>query len=93
MRSSVDLIQVVVPTKTPNVLPHCKIRDNPHVSSEEWEFLKQQSSQKPFSNSSETISVASGDEGSLEETQENASLGQGTEQQRVFVELVAGTAR
>lgn len=32
MQSSVDLIQVVVPTKTPNVLPHCKIRDNPHIS-------------------------------------------------------------
>lgn len=32
MHSSVDLIQVVVPAKTPNVLPHCKIRDNPHVS-------------------------------------------------------------
>lgn len=32
MQSSVDLIQVVVPTKAPNVLPHSKIRDNPHVS-------------------------------------------------------------
>lgn len=32
MQSSVDLIQLVVPAKTPNVLPHCKIRDNPHVS-------------------------------------------------------------
>lgn len=32
MQSSVDLIQVVVPSKTPNVLPHCKIRDNGHVS-------------------------------------------------------------
>ncbi|XP_059610717.1 ankyrin repeat and fibronectin type-III domain-containing protein 1 [Phlebotomus argentipes] len=40
MQSSVDQIQVVVPSKTPNVLPHCKIRDNPHISAEEWEFLK-----------------------------------------------------
>ncbi|XP_034944603.1 uncharacterized protein wake isoform X2 [Chelonus insularis] len=40
MHSSVDLIQVVVPSKAPNVLPHCKIRDNPHVSVEEWSFLK-----------------------------------------------------
>lgn len=32
MQSSVDLIQVVVPAKSPNMLPHCKIRDNPHVS-------------------------------------------------------------
>nr|XP_022917045.1 ankyrin repeat and fibronectin type-III domain-containing protein 1 isoform X2 [Onthophagus taurus] len=42
MQSSVDLIQVVVPAKTPNMLPHCKIRDNPHVSAEEWEYLKRQ---------------------------------------------------
>ncbi|KRT85505.1 hypothetical protein AMK59_2708, partial [Oryctes borbonicus] len=42
MQSSVDLIQVVVPAKHPNMLPHCKIRDNPHVSAEEWEYLKRQ---------------------------------------------------
>lgn len=40
MQSSVDQIQIVVPTKTPNVLPHCKIRDNPHISAEEWDFLR-----------------------------------------------------
>ena len=32
MHSSFDTIQVVVPCKTPNVLPFCKIRDNPHIS-------------------------------------------------------------
>ncbi|CAH1984687.1 unnamed protein product [Acanthoscelides obtectus] len=42
MQSSVDLIQVVVSSKSPNMLPHCKIRDNPHVSAEEWSYLKQQ---------------------------------------------------
>ncbi|XP_055525346.1 uncharacterized protein LOC129718521 isoform X2 [Wyeomyia smithii] len=41
MQSSVEVIQVVVPVKAPNVLPHCKIRDNPHVSAEEWELIKQ----------------------------------------------------
>lgn len=40
MQSSVDQIQIMVPTKTPNVLPHCKIRDNPHISAEEWDFLR-----------------------------------------------------
>lgn len=40
MQSSVDQIQIVVAAKTPNVLPHCKIRDNPHISAEEWEFLR-----------------------------------------------------
>lgn len=32
LQSSVDLIQVVVPARAPNVLPHCKMRDNSHVS-------------------------------------------------------------
>ncbi|XP_058458113.1 ankyrin repeat and fibronectin type-III domain-containing protein 1-like isoform X2 [Malaya genurostris] len=41
MQSSVEVIQVVVPIKAPNVLPHCKIRDNPHVSAEEWELIRQ----------------------------------------------------
>ncbi|XP_072155401.1 ankyrin repeat and fibronectin type-III domain-containing protein 1 isoform X2 [Bemisia tabaci] len=39
MRSSVDLLYVIVPTKTPNVPPHCKIRANPHVTAEEWDWL------------------------------------------------------
>ncbi|XP_054282965.1 ankyrin repeat and fibronectin type-III domain-containing protein 1-like isoform X2 [Macrosteles quadrilineatus] len=39
MRSCVDLLQVLVPAKSPNVPPHCKIRDNPHVTAEEWEAL------------------------------------------------------
>ncbi|GLH14245.1 Protein of unknown function [Gryllus bimaculatus] len=76
MRSSVDLIQVVVPTKTPNcncLIAKLGLTHMCHHRIEEWEFLKQQSSQKPFSNLSETTSVASEDEGSLEETQENAS--------------------
>ncbi|XP_073815069.1 ankyrin repeat and fibronectin type III domain containing protein wide awake isoform X4 [Musca autumnalis] len=40
MQCSMDQIQVVVPAKTPNVLPHCKVRDNSHISAEEWQVLK-----------------------------------------------------
>lgn len=32
MKSSVDLIRVLVPKDAPNLLPHAKIRDNPWVS-------------------------------------------------------------
>ena len=32
MKSSVDLIRVLVPKESPNLLPHSKIRDNPWVS-------------------------------------------------------------
>ncbi|XP_018321711.1 uncharacterized protein LOC108734587 isoform X2 [Agrilus planipennis] len=53
MQSSVDLIQVVVPAKSPNMLPHCKVRDNPHVSAEEWEYLKQQHAPDVVDNATE----------------------------------------
>ncbi|XP_021938463.1 ankyrin repeat and fibronectin type-III domain-containing protein 1 isoform X2 [Zootermopsis nevadensis] len=96
MRSSVDLIQVLVSTKAPNVLPHCRIRDNPHVSSEEWEWLKKQTAchKSLGCSSSETLSSASGDEQTgSEDGQQVETSGGGTEQQQVFVELVAATAR
>ncbi|XP_075926051.1 ankyrin repeat and fibronectin type-III domain-containing protein 1-like isoform X3 [Petromyzon marinus] len=37
--SSVDQIKVLVPQRIPNSLVHLKVRDNPHVSREEWEGL------------------------------------------------------
>ncbi|XP_077490006.1 ankyrin repeat and fibronectin type III domain containing protein wide awake isoform X2 [Amblyomma americanum] len=40
LKSSMDLISIMVPYRNPNVLPHCRIRDNPHVSREEWQWLK-----------------------------------------------------
>ncbi|KAL5285155.1 ANKFN1 family protein [Megaselia abdita] len=39
MVSSVDKIEIIVPVNSPNVLPHCKIRENPHINSEEWKVL------------------------------------------------------
>ena len=46
MFSSFDTIQIVCQAKNPNVLPNCKIRDNPHVSAEEWSALKSKKSQQ-----------------------------------------------
>lgn len=40
LRTSVDAIHVVVQETCPNVLPHVKIRDNPNVSREEWQWLQ-----------------------------------------------------
>ncbi|KAH8359434.1 hypothetical protein KR093_006563 [Drosophila rubida] len=39
MQASMDQIQVVVPVKSPNVLPHCKVRENSHITAEEWQAL------------------------------------------------------
>lgn len=44
--SSFDTIKIVCPSKNPNVLPNCKIRDNPHVSAEEWSALQPKETQK-----------------------------------------------
>lgn len=46
MFSSFDTIQIVCQAKNPNVLPNCKIRDNPHVSAEEWSSLQPRESPK-----------------------------------------------
>ncbi len=32
LQSSMDLLSILVPERTPNIFPHTKIRDNAHVS-------------------------------------------------------------
>lgn len=53
MQSSVDQIQIVVPAKTPNILPHYKIRENAHISAEEWKFLKLSKASASFNTNDE----------------------------------------
>ncbi|XP_037093805.1 ankyrin repeat and fibronectin type-III domain-containing protein 1-like [Pollicipes pollicipes] len=40
-QTSVDLIRVSVARDKPNVLPHVRVRDNAHVSGEEWAWLQE----------------------------------------------------
>ncbi|KAK2149111.1 hypothetical protein LSH36_467g04058 [Paralvinella palmiformis] len=40
LKSSVDMIRIMVPEKTPNVLPYTQIKDLPNVTKEEWEWLR-----------------------------------------------------
>ncbi|XP_031777819.1 uncharacterized protein LOC100123939 isoform X5 [Nasonia vitripennis] len=88
MQSSVDSIQVLVPAKSPNVLPHCKVRDNPHVSAEEWEYLKRMGRLQASGE------LYRKDECDDSEEKENASNEQqGSEQQKLFIDVVAATAK
>ncbi|XP_025415645.1 ankyrin repeat and fibronectin type-III domain-containing protein 1 isoform X2 [Sipha flava] len=41
MRSSVDMLHVMVPMQNPNMPVCCKIRDNSHINAEEWLWLQQ----------------------------------------------------
>lgn len=41
LQSTVNTIHVLVPENAPSVLPFSAIRTNPHVSAEEWEYLRQ----------------------------------------------------
>ncbi|XP_011499425.1 PREDICTED: uncharacterized protein LOC105363435 [Ceratosolen solmsi marchali] len=82
MQSSVDSIQVVVAAKSPNVLPHCKIRENPHVSAEEWEHLKR------------IAQLQISDYCAQSEEKENAANElQGSEQQKLFIDMIAAAAK
>ncbi|XP_068764780.1 ankyrin repeat and fibronectin type-III domain-containing protein 1 isoform X10 [Struthio camelus] len=42
--SAVDQIRVLVPERLPNILCHVKIRSNPNISREEWEWLQKMAS-------------------------------------------------
>ncbi|XP_044576765.1 uncharacterized protein LOC123259979 isoform X3 [Cotesia glomerata] len=81
MQSSVDLIQIVVPAKTPNVLPHCKIRDNPYVSAEEWNHLKKVI-HTSVSDSTVKVCVA-------EEAKDSSNESPTVDQGKLFIETVA----
>ncbi|XP_049869455.1 uncharacterized protein LOC126369199 isoform X2 [Pectinophora gossypiella] len=47
LQSSVEVVRIVAPARTPNVPPHTRVRENPHVSAEEWDYLKTQSGKPP----------------------------------------------
>ncbi|KAK0091746.1 hypothetical protein PV326_002758 [Microctonus aethiopoides] len=85
MQSSVDLIQIVVPAKAPNVLPHCKIRDNPHVSAEEWNYLRR----IMRIQASETLN----NDCDNDEKENSSNDNYATEQEKMFVNSLAATAR
>lgn len=40
LRSSVDMMSVLVAKAAPNILPYAKIRENPHISKQEWAAVK-----------------------------------------------------
>jgi hypothetical protein len=40
IQSSIELVKLMVKSNMPNILPSQKIRDNPNVSREEWNFLR-----------------------------------------------------
>ncbi|XP_025010917.2 ankyrin repeat and fibronectin type-III domain-containing protein 1 isoform X2 [Gallus gallus] len=55
--SAVDQIRVLVPEQLPNILCHVKIRSNPNISREEWEWLQKMASMEepvPVESKNET---------------------------------------
>ncbi|XP_045485748.1 uncharacterized protein LOC111000143 isoform X2 [Pieris rapae] len=59
LQASVDEVRVVVSANAPNVPPHTRLRDNPHVSAEEWQYLKSQSGRTDDNKSVSNMSVSS----------------------------------
>ncbi|KAI1731892.1 ankyrin repeat and fibronectin type-III domain-containing protein 1 [Ditylenchus destructor] len=48
LQSTLNVIRVTVPENVPSVLPFVLVRKNPHVSQEEWEWLRQIDQDRPF---------------------------------------------
>ncbi|XP_065338459.1 ankyrin repeat and fibronectin type-III domain-containing protein 1 isoform X3 [Cloeon dipterum] len=88
LRSSVDLIQILVSNRAPNVLPHCKVRDNPHVCSEEWEWLKSLSARHKKDKENNEDS----EEGKTE-LNNKIEDDEPSDQQKAFIRLVAATSK
>uniref|UniRef100_A0A915DSP2 Uncharacterized protein n=1 Tax=Ditylenchus dipsaci TaxID=166011 RepID=A0A915DSP2_9BILA len=57
LQSSLNVIRVTVPENVPSVLPFALVRSNPHVSEEEWEWLRL-IDQKPFPSKASPLQVA-----------------------------------
>ncbi|CAD6187592.1 unnamed protein product [Caenorhabditis auriculariae] len=48
LHSSLNSIRVVVPDNLPSILPFVNIRDNPHITKEEWQWIKSTDFNKEF---------------------------------------------
>ncbi|KAG7302907.1 hypothetical protein JYU34_012894 [Plutella xylostella] len=83
LQSSVEVVRIVAPARSPNVPPHTRVRDNPHVSAEEWEYLKSQpgGGQQEENTSTSLVSICT--------NQERLP----SESQAMFLEQVAGASR
>ncbi|XP_041977983.1 uncharacterized protein LOC121732232 isoform X2 [Aricia agestis] len=82
LQSSVEVVRIVAPARAPNVPPHVRVRDNPHVSAEEWEYLKSLSGK------------LSGDElQSLNSLVPTTTDDKPSESQEMFLEQIASAAR
>nr|XP_026498998.1 uncharacterized protein LOC113402867 [Vanessa tameamea] len=81
LQSSVEVVRIVAPARTPNVPPHTRVRDNPHVSAEEWEYLKSHSGKTADETQSINNLVSIGNNEQPSESQE------------MFIEQIATAAR
>uniref|UniRef100_A0A0N5A483 ANK_REP_REGION domain-containing protein n=1 Tax=Parastrongyloides trichosuri TaxID=131310 RepID=A0A0N5A483_PARTI len=72
--STLNSIDVIVPENLPSSLPFVCIRDNPHVSKEEWEWIQTLNDYGPIDNingNRNSQRFSSSEEDNLEETEED----------------------
>ncbi|CAH2980121.1 unnamed protein product [Chilo suppressalis] len=82
LQSSVEVVRIVAPARAPNVPPHTRVRDNPHVSAEEWDYLRTQSGK----SSSEEIQA-------MNSLVPIGSQEKPSESQEMFLDQIANAAR
>ncbi|CAG9786003.1 unnamed protein product [Diatraea saccharalis] len=82
LQSSVEVVRIVAPARAPNVPPHTRVRDNPHVSAEEWDYLRTQSGK----TSSEEVQA-------MNSLVPIGSQEKPSESQEMFLDQIANAAR
>jgi len=70
--TTIDSMSVVAANTSPSILPYIKVRENPHVTSEEWQWIRHLNSlstEAPLSPSSPTTNflIGEGEEGVVED--------------------------
>ncbi|CAB3400391.1 unnamed protein product [Caenorhabditis bovis] len=59
LHSSINSIRVVVPDNLPSMLPFVHVRDNPHVTKEEWQWIKSTDLNEDFMATQSQVSLHS----------------------------------
>ncbi|CAI5454469.1 unnamed protein product [Caenorhabditis angaria] len=59
LHSSLNSIRVVVPDNLPSILPFVHVRDNPHLTKEEWQWIKSTDLNEDFRASRSQVAIHS----------------------------------
>ena len=81
--TTIDSMSVAVANTSPSILPYIKVRDNPHVTSEEWSWIRHLNGPQYHTSPTTNFLIGEAEEGMGEEVSSSRQL-RPTEAQFVF---------